>query len=71
MNVILESYRNTEMMLFPITYKSDSQVSSRNLDIIVTRLILIDVIEPCLQIESMSEKSKILGNACSESMQRF
>ena len=65
MKIILKSQWNTEMMLLPITYNTESAR-----DILVTRIVLIVVVESCLEIEGMRKETEVLCQAEGESVKK-
>ena len=55
-------------MLFPVAYYPDSQISARNLEILVARVVLVDVVESCLEIQGVRKECEVLGQAGCEAM---
>ena len=70
MQIILQSERDTEMMFFPVTYKAYRHICQRNLIVLVTWIILIDVIESSLEIEGMRKEAEVLGQTKRKSMKK-
>jgi hypothetical protein len=64
MEIILESQRNTQVVLFPISDNTEAG------DVLVARIVLIVIIKSCLEIQGMRKEAEVLCKTDCESVKK-